>query len=148
MNGIHDMGGMQDMGPIRPEKAEPVFHAPWEGRMYALWMAVPGDWSTSADRYQKELIPPADYLRMTYYEKILTGLVDLMVKTKLVTLVEIQSGKPGGPAPKTVRAITASEVAAVVAKGTPSTRNVSATPHFHAGQRVCTRNINPVGHTR
>ena len=31
MNGIHDMGGMQDMGPIRYEKNAPVFHAPWEG---------------------------------------------------------------------------------------------------------------------
>jgi hypothetical protein len=29
------MGGMQDMGPIRPEKNEPVFHAPWEGRAFA-----------------------------------------------------------------------------------------------------------------
>ena len=31
MNGIHDMGGMQDMGPIKYEKNEPVFHASWEG---------------------------------------------------------------------------------------------------------------------
>ena len=26
MNGIHDMGGMHGMGPIRHEKSEPVFH--------------------------------------------------------------------------------------------------------------------------
>ena len=148
MNGIHDLGGMQDMGPIRPEKTEPVFHAPWEGRMYAMWMAVPGDWSISADRYQKELIPPADYLRMPYYEKILVGLVDLMVKTKMVTLAEVQSGKPGAPAAPAVHVLKASEVASVVAKGLPSTRNVAATPHFHVGQRVRARNINPVGHTR
>ena len=36
MNGIHDMGGMQDMGPIKYEENEPVFHAPWEGRVYAM----------------------------------------------------------------------------------------------------------------
>ena len=36
MNGIHDMGGMQDMGPIKYEKDEPVFHAHWEGRIYAM----------------------------------------------------------------------------------------------------------------
>ena len=29
MNGVHDMGGMQDMGPVRPEENEPVFHAAW-----------------------------------------------------------------------------------------------------------------------
>ncbi len=31
MNGIHDLGGMQDMGPVAYEKAEPVFHHPWKG---------------------------------------------------------------------------------------------------------------------
>ena len=29
MNGVHDMGGLQDMGPVQHEKDEPVFHAPW-----------------------------------------------------------------------------------------------------------------------
>ena len=32
MNGVHDMGGMQDMGPVQEEKNEPVFHHPWEGQ--------------------------------------------------------------------------------------------------------------------
>ena len=27
MNGVHDMGGLQDMGPVQHEKDEPVFHA-------------------------------------------------------------------------------------------------------------------------
>ena len=34
MNGVHDMGGEQGMGPIQYEKDEPVFHARWEGRVY------------------------------------------------------------------------------------------------------------------
>ena len=34
MNGIHDMGGMDGMGPVAPEENEPVFHEPWEGRVY------------------------------------------------------------------------------------------------------------------
>ena len=33
MNGVHDMGGMQVFGPVRPEANEPVFHARWEGRL-------------------------------------------------------------------------------------------------------------------
>ena len=33
MNGAHDMGGQRDMGPLEYEKHEPVFHAPWEGRI-------------------------------------------------------------------------------------------------------------------
>ena len=40
MNGVHDMGGMQGMGPIRYEKDEPVFHARWESRVYALTRAM------------------------------------------------------------------------------------------------------------
>ena len=40
MNGIHDMGGMQDMGPIEREENEPVFHEPWEGRVYAMNRAI------------------------------------------------------------------------------------------------------------
>ena len=30
------MGGQQDMGPVEYKKNEPVFHAPWEGAVYAL----------------------------------------------------------------------------------------------------------------
>ena len=33
MNGAHDVGGMQDMGPIQPEHNEPVFHTEWERRV-------------------------------------------------------------------------------------------------------------------
>jgi nitrile hydratase subunit beta len=148
LNGIHDMGGMQDFGPIHPLSTEPVFHAPWEGRMYALWIAAPGDWSISADRFSKELIPPPDYLRMSYYEKIYVGLVDLLLQSKLVTAEEIASGTPGPPTGKPVKAVAASEVPAMVAKGASSRRQAVALPRFRAGQRVRARNINPVGHTR
>ena len=40
MNGVHDMGGIQDMGAIPYEKDEPVFHEPWEGRVFALSRAL------------------------------------------------------------------------------------------------------------
>lgn len=33
MNGVHDLGGLQDMGPVQYEKDEPAFHAAWEGRI-------------------------------------------------------------------------------------------------------------------
>ena len=92
MNGIHDMGGMQDMGPVRVEKNEPVFHADWERRVFAMDEAVDGDWPAGSSRYQKELIPPAEYLRMSYYERWLTGLSELLVKSGMVTRSELQTG--------------------------------------------------------
>ena len=36
MNGIHDLGGMQGFGRIEREENEPVFHADWERRTFAL----------------------------------------------------------------------------------------------------------------
>jgi nitrile hydratase len=36
MNGPHDLGGMMGFGPINPEPDEPVFHEPWEGRVFGL----------------------------------------------------------------------------------------------------------------
>ena len=74
MNGVHDMGGMQDMGPVERERNEPVFHERWEGRVFAMKRALGAwrKWNLDASRHSRELIPPADYLRMSYYEKWLT----------------------------------------------------------------------------
>ena len=69
MNGVHDMGGMDGMGPIHEEKNEPVFHEPWEGRVFALRRAMGawGKWDIDVTRYEVELVPPVEYLRMSYY---------------------------------------------------------------------------------
>ena len=45
-------------------------------------------------------------------------------------------------------ALAADKVPALVAHGTPASRDVQVAPRFQAGQRVRARNINPVGHTR
>lgn len=37
MNGVHDMGGMQGYGPIERDAQEPIFHADWERRVFALF---------------------------------------------------------------------------------------------------------------
>jgi nitrile hydratase subunit beta len=148
MNGIHDMGGMQDMGPIRPEKDEPVFHAAWEGRMFALELAVDGDWPYGAVRHQRDSIPPADYLRMSYYEKWLTQLAALLVKSGMVTQAEIDSGKATDSTTKARHMLTIAEVAPMVAAGWPASLDVAATANFRIGQRVRAKNVNPVGHTR
>ena len=36
MDGAHDMGGVAWSGPVRPEPNEPVFHAEWERRAFAI----------------------------------------------------------------------------------------------------------------
>ncbi|HUI61598.1 MAG TPA: nitrile hydratase subunit beta [Steroidobacteraceae bacterium] len=148
MNGIHDMGGMQDMGPVRPEKNEPVFHAAWEGRVFAMDLAIDGDWPGGSGRYQRELIPPADYLRMSYYERWLTGLSELLVKSGMVTRTELETGVARGGNTKGRHMLRADEVAAMIAAGDAATRDVPVAAKFNEGQRVRARNVNPVGHTR
>lgn len=150
MNGVHDMGGMQNFGAIRPEKHEPVFHARWEARVFALNRAMGawGKWNNDAARHQRELIPPAEYLRMTYFEKFLVGMTELLIKTGLVTRGEVESGRPARGSKKASPPLTADTVPALVAKGVPARRTTPASPMFTVGQRVRARNINPVTHTR
>jgi len=150
MNGIHDMGGMHGMGRIAREKGEPVFHARWEGRVFALNRALGawGKWNIDASRHTKEVIPPAEYLKMSYYEKFLTGLVDLAIRSGLVSQVEVTSGKPAKGSLKATPPLTAERVPPLVRRGATARRNVSTSPRFQVGQRVRARNIHPVGHTR
>ncbi len=105
MNGIHDLGGMQDLGPIQYEPNEPVFHAPWEGRVFAINIALGAwrKWNIDAGRYQIELIPPADYLRMSYYEKWFTRIIQLAVKAGLITRDEMAEGATRRPVPRKPR---------------------------------------------
>ena len=67
-------------------------------------------WNLDASRHQIELIPPAEYLRMSYYEKWFTALVELLVKSGLVTRAEIESGKPARGSAKAIPPLTADKV--------------------------------------
>ena len=60
MNGAADMGGMHGFGPVEIEPDEPVFHADWERRIFALNNAVGASevWSLDAFRQARESIPP------------------------------------------------------------------------------------------
>jgi nitrile hydratase subunit beta len=148
MNGIHDMGGMQDMGPIRYEKNEPVFHAPWEGRVYAMSAAV-----TATGRLRLGLRPPwenllaAVYLRMSYYELWLVSLTERLVASELVTRSELDSGRAASGSTEAALALSPANAVAAIFR-VPARRREPLMPQFQMGQRVRARNINPVTHTR
>jgi len=150
MNGIHDMGGMHGMGPIQSEKNEPVFHSRWEGRVFALRraMAAWGKWNIDAARHEVELVPAAEYLRMSYYERQFAAFIELLVKSGLITRAEVESGKLAQGSFKAVPPLTIDKVAALVAKGVPASGDLPAVPRFQVGQRVRARNLHPAGHTR
>src|SRR5581483_1143407 len=111
-------------------------------------MAFWRKWNIDASRHGIELIPPADYLRMSYYEKWFTRLMGLLLNSGLVTREELESGRPAAGTPVVTPPFTAERVAETLGKGGPTSRNVPVPPLFHVGQRVRARNVHPTGHTR
>lgn len=149
MNGIHDMGGMQGFGSVRPEADEPVFHHDWEARLFAIRHALGawGRWNIDASRYARELIPPAEYLRMSYYERWLAGLLTQLVDVGLVTAEELRSGRPAAGSIPVTPALRPDGLQRLLA-GAPAARDVARTPAFRVGDAVRARNVQPGGHTR
>jgi nitrile hydratase len=148
VNGVHDMGGMHGMGPVLIEKDEPVFHAEWEARVYAMQRATSfhGKWNTDMSRFARERMPPVAYLAATYYERWLFGLQTLLVEQGLVAAEELSTGRATTKAGET--ALRASDVAARM-RGRLSARVAAdVPPKFKPGESVVARRINPVGHTR
>jgi len=151
MNGVHDMGGMHGMGPIQHENNEPVFHEEWEGRVYAINRALSAwkKWNIDAGRHGIELLPPADYLRMSYYERWLVRNFGLIVKHGLVTQEEVDTAKPAPGAVKGTPALTLANLAAAAGQRPSYARpNADAKARFKVGDRVRARKLNPTGHTR
>jgi nitrile hydratase beta subunit len=149
MNGIHDMGGMQDMGAIEYAKSEPVFHEAWEGRIYAMSYAVQGTGKLRLGlRPPMESIPPADYLRMSYYERWLTSITERLIASDLVTRAEIESGRPETGSVKATLALSPAEAVAAQFKIPATRRDLPVAARFQLGQSVRARNFNPITHTR
>jgi nitrile hydratase subunit beta len=150
MNGAQDMGGMMGFGPVEPEPNEPVFHAEWERRAFALTLAMgaAGLWNLDQSRHARESLHPARYLASTYYQIWLEGLVRLLAEAELVTREEIETGRQVAPPVPVKRVLKAGDVDKVMAAGTTYARDPRAPARFRVGQTVRARNMHPFGHTR
>jgi nitrile hydratase len=93
MNGIHDMGGMQGAGPIAPENDEPVFHEPWEKKVFAMQIAASGQrlYSGAEFRHAIERMNWIHYLESSYYEHWLTALETLLSEKGIVSREELEA---------------------------------------------------------
>jgi nitrile hydratase len=150
MDGAQDMGGVAGFGPVQPEPDEPVFHAEWERRAFALTLAmgIPGGWNIDMSRFAREDRPHQDYLGKSYYQIWLAGLERLMLERNLVSPDEIRAGHRLHPPKSVARKLTADGVAAMLHRGGPTAREVSKPALFAVGDRVRTKTINPPTHTR
>lgn len=149
MNGIHDMGGMQDMGAIRYEKTEPVFHAAWEGRIYAISNAVQGTGQLKLGlRPPIESMPPLEYLRVSYYERFYVSITERLVASGLVTRAELERGTPDPGTERSGLALSPPAAVAAMMKNPPTRRDLPIPARFRVGAVVRARNIHPSTHTR
>ena len=150
MNGGQDLGGAHGHGPVMPEPNEPVFHAEWEKRAFALTlaMAAPGGWNIDMSRFARENRAPHEYLSMSYYQIWLAGLEKLMAERGLVSEEEIAAGHAIGKPKPVPRKLSAADVAKVLYRGGPTERETNTAPRFVVGDRVRAKNMHPATHTR
>lgn len=150
MNGAQDMGGMHGFGPVEPEPNEPVFHAEWERRAFALTlaMAMPGGWNIDMGRFARENRPPGEYLAMSYYQIWFAALEQMLKERGLVADDEVEAGHALHPPKPVKRTLSPGDVAQVLYRGGPTERETNSAAKFKAGDRVRTKNMNPLTHTR
>ncbi|MBV8356955.1 MAG: nitrile hydratase subunit beta [Deltaproteobacteria bacterium] len=156
MNSVHDIGGMDGFGPIEHETDEPVFHEPWESRVFGMSMVGGGlpPITLDARRHQLERLPPVQYLSSSYYERWLARIDAALVEAGTLTREEIDkrmqefAAEPGLPVPRRDDPARADSIANAVRAGRPATRKTRQKPRFAIGDKIITRNLNPHGHTR
>jgi nitrile hydratase len=148
VNGAHDMGGSHGFGRVEAEPDEPVFHADWERRVFAITraMGATGEWNLDEVRFAREDREPLEYLAMSYYERWLAGLERLLAERGLVDPDELAAGRSLQPV-RAVRQVLSVEEAGTLGRGN-SIREAPAPARFAPGDRVRAENINPAGHTR
>jgi nitrile hydratase beta subunit len=150
MNGAADMGGMHGFGPVQVEPNEPVFHADWERRIFALNNAAgaSGAWTLDTFRQTRESIPPPEYLARSYYALWVVSLENLMIEYGLATVEEVAAGRSLGPANPVAAKASATAIAQMIAHGTPYDRPPPAPARFKTGDHVRAKNMHPKTHTR
>lgn len=156
MNGIHDMGGLHCFGRVEVEADEPVFHARWESRVFAITQALDPQGIYSLDEYRHaiELMDPADYLIATYYGRWLFALELILDRRNIVRRDETRrriaettgDAVHRSPLDRKDRNWPLPDEARV--RWGALRDEIKVCPKFAAGSRVRVKNLQTPGHTR
>jgi len=143
-----DLGGQDGHGAVRPEPEGELFHAPWEPRVLALTLAMgsTGLWNIDNSRAARETL--ADYHELSYYEIWLAALEKLLLQSGAVRADELTQGRSMQAATATANVLHAGQVAARLARGSPTLRPPSTPARYAVGQWVRTSAVVPQHHTR
>ena len=156
MNGVHDMGGIHGFGPIRREKTEPVFHAPWEGRVFGILQALGphGIHDPHGLRSAIERMEPARYLASSYYERWLLVTERALLERGVLASDELDAKTgffrehPDAPPTRKEDPQIRDRILGPVYQRQSPHREVGIGPRFSMGDPVTVRNVHPRGHTR
>ena len=140
MNGPHDMGGFTSFGPVLPEANEPVFHAEWEARAFALVLAAGCTGSWPNNRPYRESLPALEYWSSSYYEIWFDALNRILSNSGLLNGAIFSNPVKG--------VLAAGMVPAMLKDGRQDNWRSNAGKQFAPGDKVRARNISPQGHTR
>jgi nitrile hydratase subunit beta len=148
MDSVHDMGGMDGFGKVEAEKDEPVFHAPWEGRVLAMQRAMgyAGAWHIDHARFAQEQLPPLTYLSVSYYRRWELAMEKNVTERGFASAAELEAGHAQGPGKALPRKLTLDLVPSL--SRSTFYRQQQSPQRFQPGDRVRTKNIHPATHTR
>ncbi|MFO1266396.1 MAG: nitrile hydratase subunit beta [Rubrivivax sp.] len=146
-----DLGGQRGHGRVQPEPEGELWHAPWEPRALAVTLAAgaTGEWNIDMSRAARETLP--DYAHLSYYEIWTAALEKLLLERGLVSRDELAQGRAndGVPPRPVARVLHADDVAAVLARGSPTERPPAPPPpRFKPGERVRAKSVVVPHHTR
>jgi nitrile hydratase beta subunit len=156
MNGVHDLGGTDGLGPVPVEQDEPVWHADWEKAAFGMF-SMPfraGLFGVDEFRYGIEQMHPAIYLLSPYYEHWAHTAEHYGVARGVLDPEEIEQRtryyleNPDAPLPERSDPDLLAFVDGAVKNGAPARRESDKAPAFAVGDRVTVVDDSPRGHTR
>ncbi|MDA0226086.1 MAG: nitrile hydratase subunit beta [Proteobacteria bacterium] len=150
MNGGQDLGGVHGFGPVHAEADEPVFHAPWERRAFAMTLALGmlGRWNIDMSRHYRENRSPLEYLGASYYQLWFDALERLAVDRGLITEAELQAGRALAPRDPALRVPDAPTARRLLADMKGAKVDAKVAPRFSVGVQVRVSTAQPRTHTR
>ncbi len=145
MNGIHDMGGMDGFGRVRPEDSE-AFHEHWEKQIYVANRLVRTQGLPAGGPAPS--MNPVDYLSWGYFGRSLYSLEGRALKAGLVTEEELQNPEGRLARVDGFQVVRAEEVETRFRSRRGSRIQIEVPPRFQVGDRVLVKNEHPRGRTR
>lgn len=145
------MGGMHGFGPVVVPGCHDVYHAPWEGRVFAMSTLVGTEaLGSGSGRAIREEMAPEHYLRASYYERWLWSTEQRLLRKGTIASEEVDGWQrrleEGDEPPRRTDPDQAARVRAAIS--TMHTMASADSTRFTVGQRVSVRRMRPFGHTR